>query len=549
MIKCGNGIRCGKGTKCNKKTMLCESSDVKANVRIQTPVNIPINIPVRCGNGIRCGKGTKCNKKTMLCESSIPLAQSIHLPEAPPLAQSIHLPEAPSSIYSVRSTSSSTKRKRKAKVIEQKAKVVGQFMQRTKHARRATFLNTICSKSGVCIAFGTYSDKIKQFFNGFSAFDYVSSIARIGNPSANGFIYSINYEHRGYKSNAVLKSSMSSTADNLMYEYIVGIEINKLCKRFPIFLETYKCYKYKDELTRNNFYAGTAPNKLLKTGLIPYDAINNAQYADSCSNSKSICILIQHIENAKTLNDFLLDVHDSDFVKNELIYIIYQIYFALSSIHYTHYDLHTNNVIIYTPDPTKYIQYHYNLGPGKTISFKSRHMVKLIDYGRNYIQNATNIAKNAVCSVPECEKTCGNYSGYKLDDSQTPSSFITPWKENVSHDLRLITIIIKILKIRMPHMEATGAISTCSVILTKHFDVIYSGIYGTAENPIVPLFKLDPVSKMYKIRNVGEMNLILETLMMNDVFSESDNNAYAAPYTKLGELMVDKINPMVYTSA
>ena len=101
----------------------------------------------------------------------------------------------------------------------------------------------------------------------------------------------------------------------------------------------------------------------------------------------------------------------------------------------------------------------------------------------------------------------------------------------------------------MPHMEATGAISTCSVILTKHFDVIYSGIYGTAENPIVPLFKLDPVSKMYKIRNVGEMNLILETLMMNDVFSESDNNAYAAPYTKLGELMVDKINPMVYTSA
>ena len=132
-------------------------------------------------------------------------------------------------------------------------KIIGRFMNKTKHRRKAMFLRAVCLDSGVCLAFGTYANEIKKHFGGFANFEYATApIKRIGSPSANGFINEIQYDHRGYKAYAVLKSSVKPNSDNLMYEYMVGQYINKLNKRFPCFVETYGYYIYDDKMKVNS---------------------------------------------------------------------------------------------------------------------------------------------------------------------------------------------------------------------------------------------------------------------------------------------------------
>ena len=92
---------------------------------------------------------------------------------------------------------------------------------------------------------------------------------------------------------------------------------------------------------------------------------------------------------------------------------MYQVYFALSEVcnNFTHYDLHTDNVLLFEPVVNKYIHYHYTNKDGSTCSFKSRYIVKMIDYGRSYILDPeTGIGSmtvyNQVCAEPKCLDTC-----------------------------------------------------------------------------------------------------------------------------------------------
>ena len=70
------------------------------------------------------------------------------------------------------------------------------------------------------------------------------------------------------------------------------------------------------------------------------------------------------------------------FMNHELLYILYQIYAPLSilSDSFTHYDLNTNNVRLYIPEPKKHIEYHYHY-PDRVVKFNSKYIVKIIDYG------------------------------------------------------------------------------------------------------------------------------------------------------------------------
>jgi len=109
---------------------------------------------------LRCvNKTSKLGRTIMLYKQSpiLSLSPSPSPSHSPPPSLSLSPSPSPSPSHS--KSSSSLKRK--------KASVIARFMRRTKHARKATALNAICSDSGVCIAFGTKSDEIKKFFNGF----------------------------------------------------------------------------------------------------------------------------------------------------------------------------------------------------------------------------------------------------------------------------------------------------------------------------------------------------------------------------------------------
>lgn len=438
----------------------------------------------------RCVSRTSKIGKDILANNVIPLPVRAMLPVQVPDTQSMQL--------------------------KNKAIIISNFMKRTKYSRKATFLNTLCPESGVCIAFGTeQSEEIKKFFNGFSTFDYVSSFVRAGVPSVNGFIYAITYTHRGYTANAILKSSASPTADNLIYEYAVGRQINTLFyNKFPVFVETYNYYySYPNESTWNKFKSGRY-NGALKDALIPYDTLD---YKKSCENSKHLCILIQHINKSSTLSDMLTS---PDFVRTELLNSLYQIYFTLSAIKnkFTHYDLHNENVLIYTPSQTKYIHYHFHTGM-EIISFKSRIMVKIIDYGRSYIETTTDDIKANVCAEKACGMLCGKSHGYSF--IPPVRNHIATWKRNISHDLRLLHMI---------RVELVVVPNSPEAVLKALLDKVrYTGYYGTNQQIKTML----PAG----IGNVSDANIALTQLIKSADF-KTINDAYGNNYTKSGDLHV-----------
>jgi hypothetical protein len=171
-------------------------------------------------------------------------------------------------------------------------------------------------------------------------------------------------------------------------------------------------------------------------------------YKTACKQSKHLSILIQHVANAKTLDKMIQT--GQTFIKQHLLHVLYQIYMPLSTLgdKFTHYDLHSDNILLYEPAKGKYIHYHYHLADGRDIEFKSPYVAKIIDYGRSYFYDtADNNSKkiyNNVCATWDCHPRCGSNVGFVYLNSETnpgDNAFIISSKSNISHDLRLLDII------------------------------------------------------------------------------------------------------------
>lgn len=448
------------------------------------------------------------------------------------------------------SNDSKTKKSRtSSKSSKQRAatKKIQTFMKTFRHKIRARFLNHICSDSGVCITFGKEIDTIKKHFNGFVDFDYVSKIKRLGEPSENGFINEITYEHKGYRSHAILKSMMREDSDNLYYEYLVGMHyVNKLNLVYPCFLETYGCYIYKNDSAWQTMMSNRNTN--LKKSLEYFPEKN--PFNTSCKESQYISILIQHIDGAKGLRSML---SYRDFNNNDLVYILFQVYMALSCVAdtFTHFDLHTDNILVYQPSAGKYIEYHYHDG-NKEYTFKSKYIAKIIDYGRSHFKNddkdkytgSSKIIMDNVCRSKDCIIKnkheifdCGNLQGYAWmnkpadNDELKNSYYISSSIRNMSHDLRTMYILKGFFNKR----ENRGKLELDSLkeILDKvqYCKSLHSGddCYGTIENTKSGLPN--------KINNVKDAHNALLGLVKDPNYITENNDEYNNLY-KLGDLHV-----------
>jgi hypothetical protein len=343
--------------------------------------------------------------------------------------------------------------------------------RRDRPYKRGLFLKSICSDSGFCLAFGQHSEKINHHFLGFLDFTYAKSpIRRIGDVSSNGFVYEITYERGGYTANSVLKSSFKEFSDNILFEYLVGEYINKQCLIFSCFVETYGTFYYKTHSDWEKMSSSTEIDKytLIKSlEKVPTFEKTESLLAFACTKSKYLAILTQHIKNSKTLFEM---IESEEFIENEILQVLYQIYMPLGILAetFTHYDLHAKNVIIYEPVVGKYINYqYYEEAEDYFITFKSRYMAKIIDYGRSFFKdNSKNgITKSssdiydAVCCVKECDfiendtekrgriikSRCGNNFGFYFSSPDPDAEkyisskhFISSSTCNTSHDLRLL---------------------------------------------------------------------------------------------------------------
>jgi hypothetical protein len=490
MIQCGKEHgRCKKGTNC-KNGICIIRQDVRPVSPKQDVRPVSPKQDVRPINNIQCGKEHGRCKKGTTCKRGIC---------------------GPTTIARQLSKKQTQKHQSSNQSNTKAKNVIGRFMQRTKHARKANFLNTICSDSGMCIAFGIQGDEIKKLFNGFTKFDYVDSFIRVGSESANGHVSSIKYTHRGYSANALLKSSSSPRSDNLMYEYIIGLQINAMFNnRFPIFVETYEMYyTYKSDGDWRNVrdnHGGNQSTRLLKDGLIPHKQVD---YKLSCENSKYLSILIQHIDKAESIRT--LCENSLPFIQSELLNSLYQIYFTLSAIknQFTHHDLHGHNVLIYTPDETKYIQYHFHTNMGEIITFNSRHMVKIIDYGQSYVYETSERIKADVCKEKSCEPKCGDQYGYIYN------------KRHMTEDLILFHDLIPDLK-----RDANRQPGSVEDVLFNELN--HKAIASTHE--IVE-------SRFPRIGNVSDAEQVLKRMLKMPIF-KTHNQTYSSAFTKMGDLHV-----------
>jgi hypothetical protein len=483
-----------------------------------------------------------------------PKDPSIKLSRAP----SADLPRAPSASRKKSSRTSASIRSAVRRITEKRARRrIGKLIKKTGVKKvgekiRSKFLQSVCSDSGVCIAFGKERKKIFDFFNGFTNFDFLKSIKAIGKVSANGFVKELEYEREGYKAHAILKSSKEKDADNLMYEYLIGATINNLLlKYFPCFIETYGHYRYRNESDWAQFQAAKPGNEDLNSMLIPYQK-NTVNYPESCKYSKTVCVLVQHIKGAASIGEKVIkNPPDFNYIINDLLYSFYQVYYTLAMVYskFTHYDLHPDNVILYKPVTGKYIEFHYHLPHGATINFKSQYIVKIIDYGRCFLGNkGLNSVSyyDKICdkkNIPECNEngeTCGIESGYGWLEPvmEDWNYYISSTMSNPSHDLRLLND----LKDRMPWDDEPFKSSTR---IHNHlndilFSVVYTGKYGTA--PVVGK------GNFKKIEDVTDAEAFIRRAV-EDPGQAKANDAYYAGMEKLGDMHVYGIKPTEFIPA
>jgi hypothetical protein len=414
------------------------------------------------------------------------------------------------------------KTKMKRMNVSRAHRTIQTFMKKTEGKRKSLFLQTICADSGLCITFGKEKDKLMDFFQ-FNRFTYATFPTKtIGVPSENGFVKEIRYEREKYQAYAVLKSSKSSSADNLAYEYLVGKYINEQAKKFPVFLETYGLFTYKNSMERQDHFKKNE----LTSSLTPLDP---KDIANVCRKTSTECILIQHLKNVMPL--YKMNTSKT-FLVYESPYVFYSIYFALHQLRkeFTHYDLHNSNILIFEPVKGKYLEYHYHL-PNETVTFYSKYIVKIIDYGRCFFPGATDFHDQLMLE-PACK------SGNKLlhtftylrknRDRDDATYFVNSYYKNESHDLKALDSYRRHANLAAVNLERMkGYVDLFKNIVYENVKFPHLAIYGTKEN----------LTRDDKVRNVSDVEERLRKWIVQEENVQANQRHFKGS-NKLGEFHI-----------
>ena len=452
---------------------------------------------------------------------------------------------------------------------------------------RTGFLKSVCPDAPLCISFGKQKEKIMKHFNGFKDFKYAVSVTGIGRKTINGFVKLIKYERDGYKASAILKSANKKDSDNLLFEYLVGQYINKQCLLFSCFVETYAWYQYKTEedwlnMKSNRFNLDKEVLNSLVIGKVALEnyisspngniCFENKKEPSSerecieielilklaCAKSKQISLLTQHIQNGANIEIML---SQENFCSHDLLNVLYQIYMPLATLSdtFTHYDLKSDNLLVYEPDTEKYIDYKYVMNDESVVMFKCRYMAKIIDYGRCFFDDKSNkeissssksIYETICKNIQECNGDgfpltyCGEERGFSNFDISKYGLdyYINSAVPNITHDLKLLYTVKKELKDVLPHISLDPLLQTIFDRLEYGDEVkleaeqLRTGKlkyeHGSEEKSTTGVL-IDGIPD--KINNVIDAHNALKTQILKN---KEANDALYETMTSLGELTI-----------
>ena len=403
--------------------------------------------------------------------------------------------------------------------------------------RQSQFLSYACGDSSECLMLGKYRTTTLQYFDNFKNLEYADTY-QIINAGGNGVVLRLNFLKNKYNSYGILKVAtpidnlspnkpinlqkqylLIFNPDNSIYEYLVGLHLNNLLDYLPNFLETYQLlridnyetyndfiqkinstqnleYKVDDKLIRS--FLQVTPtisftDKIGLSDLIHDGCITNAFGIKGLKKSYTYVLMTQYMKNPITLKT---KIKSNGFNHHELIYVLFQIYYTLFMLYgsFAHYDLHVENVMLYQPYPDGYIKYFYHIknenNEEEVIHFRSKYIVKLIDYGRSYFEHTKMIKDMISQKRNPCFGVKAESSGYNIKDGLLTYG-INFDSVNVSYDLRLLDNINRKINIVGSTVKLDTTISNASVISEILNKVVYgvgmhlsNEAYGTVPNPV-----------------------------------------------------------------
>jgi hypothetical protein len=418
--------------------------------------------------------------------------------------------------------------------------------------------------------FNSKKNEILTKYENFTNFTKMQVPFRpIGSPSSNGFINLINYQNNvdANTFDTIMKTSQRLNADNNFYEFNIGLCVNAMKQYFPNFVYTFLYFNSTLSLITHLSPGGAHFNNLpyfiantqnVRSTSVPL-IINQPDYENACVSNNRASVLIENVPNSITLLDLIIhpDFNTTPEIYNyNLFNILFQIYAALSSLKnvYTHYDLHTSNIMYVELPNIKKIIYKIN---DRIYTILTKFIPVIIDYGRSYIDcsilgpeyssivKSRDYANNTI--NPSCNESLNlldiefeNYSlklkkygpnnyGITHDNwsNRGDRSYISPRVNNKSSDMRYINLICN---------RTTYYMTMTSDICTQYRSIFNNinnpewngpSYYGAKEQP----------SEAGKIKNIGD---VMEFLINYYNRNYIDN----VPIVPVGNknLIIDTIN-------
>ncbi len=283
--------------------------------------------------------------------------------------------------------------------------------------------------------FNNQKNTILEKYNNFTNLNLINNeIERLhigGNGTVHNLIFtkSINFRRKD-KINLIMKTPVDSYKDNNYYEYVAGLCVNNFKTYFPNFVYTFGYGKITPTLKSAlelDPYVNINPRIFMNNYTIidvnEDDTLKYSKINDGCELNGSTSLLIEKIPNSKELWDYIFDDEFTEpaSINYNLFCVLYQVYLTLNSLSekFTHYDLHTGNIMISEYD--KPIIIKYILKNGEEIELCTKYIPVIIDYGRCFISclendsliNSTNYL-NIACNISNCRYLDTNYNNCEL---------------------------------------------------------------------------------------------------------------------------------------
>lgn len=187
---------------------------------------------------------------------------------------------------------------------------------------------------------------------------YINGLYRIGEDSVDGYAMLSNFD--GIEGLFIVKSPQNPDVDNLEHEAIIGMyALNNLKHQIPNFAYIYGAFKCSP----------------------PIIDPNTKEVQSYCINNKNLVnyVIYENITPSIPLSAFIQDCTAQQWLQVYL-QVLYAIRIASREYDFTHYDLHTANVLIKRLSTTTRIMYDNNL------YLETDYLATIIDYGLCHVQ-------------------------------------------------------------------------------------------------------------------------------------------------------------------